>query len=410
MVSWQISMRNTGSLNCPPATESRRHDDARQTSDRIGFVLLDNSEFGMIVVNENRLISIWNSWMENASGYSRHQALGRKIEDVFPVMKESKIVKSLENVFQNELPIVLSPKLNKVPFPLMRRANQQADPQQIDQHITIKPITDDNGDSFCFIQISDVSSSTKREALLRQATRESREVRDEIEKVNKDKDRLFSIIAHDLKSPFTGLLGISDLLSRRGAELTHKEIIEYGDGLNRSARRVYQLLENLLDWSMIQMGSMAFTPVPLDPKLLLAECVDLLSTAADTKNISLVVNVDDSALVIADARLTATILRNIVSNAIKFTESGGTITLSLKRLSNFCEIEIKDNGVGMSKEQVTQLLSSYGGETTFGTKGEVGTGLGIQLSKDLIAKQSGKFSVESKRGEGSSIRFTLPVF
>ncbi len=393
-----------------PLKDEKRHRRTRPASDRLGFVLLDHCDFGLIVINQDRLISFWNTWMERTTNIKRASVLGLTLTDVFPDLANNRIFDAIETVFNHQLPSVLSPKLNKRPFPLFRRPNDSDKPEEIDHQVTIKPVPDEVGDVFCYIQITDVTSATRRESQLRKATRESRSQRDELTTLNYNKDRLFSIIAHDLKGPFTALLGLTHLLSKNNEIFDKEKTIEYSDAVNRAAQQVYKLLENLLDWSLIQMGRLEFEPAPLEPKVLIEECLDLLSTSAKNKQVEFIVDADASVLVAADAHMTATILRNLIGNAVKFSHRDDKVKITLRNSLDYCEVEISDSGTGMSEERVFSLLNSDTNETTAGTQGEKGTGLGIQLCKEMIAKQGGTFHIESQLGNGSIFKFTLPRY
>jgi len=390
----------------PKTGADKRHGRARPKSDRLGFELVNCCDFGLIVINHYRVVSVWNTWMERASGVSRHDVLGRTLEDVFPNLQNSRLTNAVESSFADNLPSVLSPKFSKRCLPLFHWTNDGK--YRLDQQVTLKPVSETADETFCLIQITDVTTATKREKMLRKATRETRIQRDELAGHIRDKDKFFQIIAHDLRSPFTALLGLSSLLTHGSETLGRDKIKEYSCAVHQSASQLYKLLENLLDWSLMQRGRLEFSPIPLNPITLVEDCVNLLASTAERKRITLTVDIQPDVIFNADPRMTATILRNLVGNSLKFTPIGGRVTITVQKLEDVAEINISDTGVGITDEQIDGLLNANDNKTTKGTAGEVGSGLGFHLCRELIAQQGGTLQITSTLGVGSSIRFTLP--
>jgi len=233
--------------------------------------------------------------------------------------------------------------------------------------------------------------------------------RDELELLNQQKNKFFSIIAHDLKGPFTTLLGYSSLMSEMIDRLDRKKIVESATAVHTAAERVFKLLENLLEWSRLQMEGTDFKPAPLDLKEIIDANVKLFAPLAVDKKIVLGSNRTQALEVYADANMVDTIVRNLVNNAIKFTIEGGTVTLSARRKGKLAEVEVTDTGVGIPADKMSRLFRLDEKTSTTGTGGETGTGLGLQLCKELVEKQDGRIQVASTEGEGSVFRFTLPL-
>ncbi|WP_195715291.1 ATP-binding protein [Ancylomarina sp. 16SWW S1-10-2] len=231
----------------------------------------------------------------------------------------------------------------------------------------------------------------------------------ELKKLNKTKDKLFSIIAHDLRSPFNSILGFSDLLIKNVEEFDVEETKEYLGIINSSTQNTLVLLENLLNWAKSQNGQITFNPQNITLSSILHEIIKLSNSAAVVKKISLIQNELEDIKVYADEDMLKTVLRNIISNAIKFTNSGGNISISAKKEQNQVEIAISDDGVGMNEETINKLFRIETNETTIGTANEKGSGLGLILCKELVEKQGGKIWVESELGKGSIFKFMLPL-
>jgi len=233
--------------------------------------------------------------------------------------------------------------------------------------------------------------------------------KEELEKLNQEKNKFFSIIAHDLRSPFTSLLGFTALLEQRADSLTPDKVKDYAVTVNDSATRVFKLLENLLEWSRLQMDRVEIDPrdFPLDD--VAGKTLDILGPVAQEKGLTL--QEDGKAPhVFADPNTVDAIIRNLVNNAIKFTPHGGTITVNYETTpDNFARINVIDTGVGMSPETAEKIFGLSDNITTQGTNGEKGTGLGLLLCKELVERNGGKISVASELDIGSTFSFTLPL-
>ncbi len=245
--------------------------------------------------------------------------------------------------------------------------------------------------------------------MLRKTERELRKQAEELQILNANKDKLFSIIAHDLRSPFTALLGLSNMLNEMIDDMTIDEIKELVASLNNSATNLFKLLENLLNWSRIQLGSFKILP----EKFLLYDVafsvVNYLHAPASQKEISLFNKVPEDLMVYADKPTVETIIRNLVNNAIKFTNTGGNVSVEARiKTDTTVEVSIIDDGIGMSPELVGKLFQIDKKVSRPGTANEVGTGLGLVLVKELVEKNGGEIRVESEENKGSSFIFTLP--
>lgn len=230
-----------------------------------------------------------------------------------------------------------------------------------------------------------------------------------LEEINSNKDRFFSIIAHDLKGPFQSLLGYTELLKDSASDLTIEEITEFSSTLHSSTENLFKLLENLLNWSTLQRGKMEYIPSFTDIKELAKSNFELVYPRANMKKVVLINKIKDETIAFCDPNMINTVIRNLLSNAIKFTKKDCSITISIEDFDNvFYKFEVKDTGMGM-KEDVKNKLFKVGVKvTTLGTENEVGTGLGLILCKEMVELNKGKLWVESEYGLGSSFYFTIP--
>ena len=227
--------------------------------------------------------------------------------------------------------------------------------------------------------------------------------------INATKDKLFSIIGHDLKSPLNSLTAFSSLLINHAESLTKDEIKILSQDLDKSLKNLFNLLENLLEWGRSQSGNIDFNPESFDLSEVPKENMELLNGAADNKKISLVTNNNSVWMVYAHRNSINTVVRNLISNAIKFTPENGTIALKTELAGKFIRLSVTDTGVGMSQQVVQKLFKIGNKHSTLGTAQEKGTGLGLVLCHDFVEKNGGKIGVESVEGKGSTFYFTVPI-
>ena len=232
---------------------------------------------------------------------------------------------------------------------------------------------------------------------------------EELTSLNATKDKFFSIIAHDLKSPFNSIIGFSSLLSRQISEKDYEGIKKYATIIQESSQQALDLLVNLLEWSRSQTGKMLFTPEDVDVAFLISQSVGVLIGAAQQKQIAVHKQMPANLVVRADNAMVNTILRNLISNAIKFTNPGGSIVISAERNAEELLISVADNGVGINQVSIDKLFRIEETYSTLGTQKEKGSGLGLLLCKEFVEKHGGRIWVESEVGKGSTFRFTIPL-
>lgn len=226
---------------------------------------------------------------------------------------------------------------------------------------------------------------------------------------NNSKDTFFSIIAHDLKNPFSVILGFTDLLTTQYNDFNEEERKKFIDEINNSSKQIYELLENLLTWARSQSGKIQLKKENLDLKWVAEKSIASYTPNARQKRIDILNEIAGGMNIYADKYTLSVIINNVLNNAIKFTHEGGKIVFSAKAGPDNVEISIKDTGMGMSSESLDRLFSHSGLPTRPGTNNEKGTGLGIILIKDFIEKNGGKLDVKSEPGVGTDFRFSLPV-
>jgi PAS domain S-box-containing protein len=250
--------------------------------------------------------------------------------------------------------------------------------------------------------IEDISDRKEQELIIKNQN-------EELLRLNSSKDKFFSILAHDLKNPFSAIIGSSDLLLSRSEKNNTEEIDRYAKIINQSSKKALDILLNLMDWSQVQTGTIKFAPEALDVKILVEEAIALLGCNAEEKNISIQNMVQEKTFIFADKEMMSIVLRNLISNAIKYTHLEGVVSITSLQKQNEIVISVQDNGVGIAEEKIQKLFKIDGVHSTPGTKKEKGTGLGLILCKEFLEKNNGSIWIESAIDKGTTFHFSLPL-
>ncbi|PKP36815.1 MAG: hypothetical protein CVT98_07010 [Bacteroidetes bacterium HGW-Bacteroidetes-15] len=249
---------------------------------------------------------------------------------------------------------------------------------------------------------------TRKNAEIEKQAKELEKQRTELEALNSTKDKFFAIIAHDLKNPFSTVLGLSELLAREFETFDSDSLKNFITQIYKYSNNTFNLLENLLQWSMLQTGRMPLRPRIVSLKSIIEENIDILSGNATHKDVSIEVVASNDSTAYVDSNQITTVVRNLLSNAIKFTPSKGKILISVESHGEMWKISVKDNGVGISEKDLNRLFHIDSNPTKIGTAQETGTGLGLILCKEFVERNGGTIWVESGEGKGSAFYFTVP--
>lgn len=247
------------------------------------------------------------------------------------------------------------------------------------------------------------------EQKVEERTAELNSAYNELKATNAAKNKIFSIISHDLKNIFHTMIGYSDLIVMDTAEADLLSTSKDAETIKKTAKNAYLFFENMLEWSGTQTGMIKYHPEILNLKQSAFECLELLSIQAKAKKLVVSVSVDSELEVKADKRMLNTILRNLISNAVKFTHRGGKISIQASAAGDMAQVRVTDSGIGMDEETLSELFIMDRMTSKKGTASENGTGLGLQLVKEFIEINKGRLEVTSQKGEGSTFIFTLPL-
>lgn len=262
---------------------------------------------------------------------------------------------------------------------------------------------------FVFFMLARYYDKAKMTQLLESKNRTIEKSENDLRIMNAAKNKFFSIIAHDLKNPFHTVMGYSDLLDREYEHFTEKERRSFARNIAQSSNKIYQLLQNLLEWSRSQTGRLDFSPGEVNLDQLVSKAVSILQPQADQKHIHIELNFDKKLVIFADPLMIETVLRNLLNNAIKFTPENGQIELSAIEKGDYVEICVKDTGIGISESDVATLFRIDSTIKRKGTGNEDGTGLGLILCKEFVQKNHGDIRVDTAPGKGSSFFILIPA-
>lgn len=263
---------------------------------------------------------------------------------------------------------------------------------------------------FALITLRNYREKNRINQLLESQAVQLTDQKGELERLNSTKDKFFSIISHDLRGPVNSFMGVSKLIRYFVESKDTDQLIEIADEMETSVGRLSSLLDNLLNWAMQQQGHFPNVPEKVLGEQLVTSVLDTFSNMASGKKIQLQSEIEEEVELWADSNMTHTIIRNLVNNAVKFTPEEGTVTVRVKTTDGFAEIAVSDTGVGIPKGKFDTLFGLHAKKSTYGTTGEKGLGLGLQLVHEFLDVNQGSIAVESEEGKGTTFTVRLPLF
>jgi PAS domain S-box-containing protein len=374
-------------------TERKNYEEELKKSEEKFRKVFENSGIGMVMVEPDGQFIKVNKAFCDITGYNEPEIIGKNFRDITHPDDLDKSVGSTNELLED---------ISKETSTIEKRYFHK-NGNLIWALTTLSLIRDPNGKPQFFItQIQDITNRKKYEEKLLRYT-------DELKILNASKDKFFSIISHDLRTPFNSLLGISEFIIQSYEEMSREEIKESISNIFRSSQKVYNLILNLFEWTRMQSGRFEVEKTPLNLSINVGEILNLYIQSAELKKIKLINNVSEEIYIVADKYMLETILRNLISNAIKFTNKEGNVSISAIRKGNFAQIAVSDNGMGISEENQKKLFRIDTKFQTNGTAEETGTGIGLILCKEFVEENGGTIFVNSEEGKGTSFFFTLPL-
>lgn len=371
-------------------TDSMRTKDALHISEENYRLLAEASPEMIYLIDQEGYIKYVNSIAAANLKLDVKKIIGKQLKEIFPPDIAHSHLTIIKKVFDTKEKI--HSEIEEM-FPTGK----------IWIDVRLSPVIDNNGNVVAVLGISNNITDRKR------AEEEVQRKNKELHLLNSEKDKFFSIIAHDLRSPFNAFLGFTRLMVEDLPSLRLNEIQKIALTMRKSATNLYNLLENLLEWSRLQRNVTTFTPATFSLMKTLSDNMLLALESAKNKEIEISYKIPEGLVVFADENMLGCIIRNLSSNAVKFTPKGGKVTIEAKPVDDGpVEISIKDTGIGLNKELLGNLFQLDINTNRKGTENEPSTGLGLIICKEFVEKHGGKIWVESEEGKGSTFCFTLP--
>jgi PAS domain S-box-containing protein len=378
---------------CRDITEQKQLQKALNASEVKLKKIINQISDGVVILEKNGQIVIWNSGAENITGIKEKDAIGRFVYELhYDILhRENKTKDYIKAQFDSVVSLSNPDAFNKFfEVEIMVEGKGIRTMQAILFPIKLEK------ESYLFGSvIRDITQVKENEIQLRNLIA--------------TKDKIFAVIAHDLRTPFNGIIGFTDLLLDHMDEFDSDRIRKIVQFINQSAKPTLDVLTNLLNWVNAHTGQMGFHPEPHNLKVLVMEVAEMLNAAANIKNITLNIKVDEDYIIHADGNMLKSVLQNLIVNAIKFSHAGCNVSIYARRVKNFIEMEVADEGVGIEEKQQQSMFLVDSHESSKGTSGEKGSGLGLIICKEFVEQHGGEIRVESQPGEGSRFIFTVPL-
>lgn len=349
-------------------------------------------DYSILTLNNDFIINSWSSGAEKIFGYETEEIIGEHFDIIFT--EEDK---------KNGIPKMETDTAIKEGRAVDNRWHICKDGSKFYAYGLVFPFIGKDGELLGYVKIlRDLTERRKSEDAIKKYVKE-------LEELNNHKESILAIVSHDLRSPLSGIIGVSKYLSSNFEKMQKSEVKEMLNLLYKSSKDELNMLDYLVEWARIKYATEAFSPKKIKLLSFVQKVFDKLNDAAQLNTINLHHEIEENESVFADGKMLLSVLQNIVSNAIKHSKTGGKITVSAKRKEDKIIVEIKDNGIGMSKEIQEKLFAPQMNILASARKKNKGAGIGLLLVKGFLEKNDGEIWVESTEGVGSSFYFTLPI-
>lgn len=384
------------------------------------YSLYDYVPIGICIIDKDYNVRYWNKCLYGWTGIKKENIIGKNLLDSYPHLSEPVYKLRIDLMFVGHPPTIFSSLLHKYFFPVkitdkdyqVQSATLTSIPSGIEgQYHTLIAIENDTKLYERVRNYRQIKNKALQEIQKRkEAEEELKEYSQKLEETNATKDKFFSIIAHDLKNPLSGFLGLTQMLTKDISNFSLGQLQKLSTQLDKSANSLFKLLENLLEWARIQNGNFTYNPDICILPYLINQNIEIVKSNAAKKYISVKSYIPEDLSIIADVSMLNTVFRNLISNAVKFTRLYGRVEIGVHNQDdNEITFFIKDNGIGMDEDLINNLFRIDKKVSRLGTEGESSTGLGLLLCKEFIDIHKGRIEVESKVNSGSTFLVTLPI-
>jgi signal transduction histidine kinase len=395
----------------------------------LSSLIVHNSDFGLLVLDRDEKVVVWNRWLAVHSGIDETAAQGQALTALWPGLANTRVAHAVAEALHHGRAGFISHAFNPMPFPLRALAGDGfGDP--IDQLVLVRALDSADGQRLCLVQIENISSAVRREKHLRgqirelqetkarleqqgrdmeEMTRRLRSARDEAERANRAKSEFLANMSHELRTPLNAIIGFSEVLAEQMFGEVNEKQAEYLRDIHSSGQHLLSLINDILDLSKIEAGKMELELTRFDVGAALGNALTLMRERAVRSGVALELQHDGQVGVwIADERKFKQIMLNLLSNAVKFTPQGGKVTVRAQRVDNAVEIAVSDTGIGIKPDDQRLVFEEFRQASGDHLKKSEGTGLGLALTRRFVELHGGSISLQSEIGKGSTFAFTLP--
>jgi signal transduction histidine kinase len=398
----------------------------------LSSLIVHNSDFGLLVLDRDEKVVVWNRWLAVHSGIDETAAQGQALTALWPALANTRVAHAVAEALHHGRAGFISHAFNPMPFPLRALAGDGfGDP--IDQLVLVRALDSADGQRLCLVQIENISSAVRREKHLRgqirelqetkarleqqgrdmeEMTRRLRSARDEAERANRAKSEFLANMSHELRTPLNAIIGFSEMLeSGYGGALSERQA-SYTKDIHDSGQHLLQIINNVLDMSKVEAGQYQLYETAVDLRDVTRASIAILSGRAREQGLSLELAIDPTLpCVMADERTLRQVLLNLLSNAVKFTPHGGRITVTGSVQPNGdLALHVQDTGIGIAAEALDLVMEPFRQANGSFSREYEGTGLGLTISKNFVELHGGRLAIESEVGVGTTVSVILPTF
>jgi PAS domain S-box-containing protein len=380
-------------------TERKKAEEELRASEERFRSVTQSANNAIITTNSTGIVLGWNNGAEKIFGFTEAEIIRKSLEVIIPIDYRDNHKKGLMRLAAGNEPHIIGKtvELNG----LHKNGNIFSLELSLGEGETSE-------DKYFTAIIRDITERKRSEAEQEKQREVLEKLNGLLKKSNSEKDKFFSIIAHDLRSPFSGFLGLTEMMANEDEDLSKVDYTKFSKSLHDSASNLYKLIENLLEWAQMQSGSINYNPCQLNLSEIVSHCIATIHHNAMQKGITVTNEVSVDEIAFADEKMIAAVLRNLLSNAVKFTRRDGEVVIRAHKAENeMVTVSVMDTGVGIAEKDVEKLFRMEEKVSSLGTAGEPSTGLGLLLCKEFIEMHGGKIWVESEKDKGSIFYFTV---
>lgn len=384
-------------------------------------LVLEYVSTGIFILNTRLEVELWNTWLEDLTGIKKSDIEGKVINKFFPAFTDELVQYRLQSVFENGTPVIFSSSLNHNLLATEDKSNKEANVYEIT--VSGIPPTDGTSDMYALFTVENVTDLKIKIDKLKELNKKSASeieqrrqaeislinTQHQLEETNRAKDKFIQILGHDLKNLLSGVLSFSGLLTENYNAYSKKQVQTFLHKMHENIKRTFHLLENLVIWGKTSKHNYLPKLELMSLGEVVNEALMAVNSQALEKEILMQNNTPALLQLFSDKVFIQTIIRNLVNNAIKYTQSGGVVTINASADIEYTTIEVNDTGVGMDRQQAARLFKMDEFNSEPGTNDEKGTGMGLLICKEMVHKLDGSIWLTSEAGKGTSVYVRIPI-